>query len=217
MLRRQIRQAEPVGVEQPDTQPTDGAMTSAKGDDVAADDTNAAVGREIVNPVSGERIIIRQSGAQTGGKLLAFDLYLPPGGHVPARHAHPAQQETFTVVEGQMRFRLGRRTIIAQPGQTIAIPIGVAHWFGNAGTQVAHARVEVRPALRMQELFETTEALGQASHARGAWLIQLASLARIVLEFQREVAVPDVPAPLVRLALAPLAMLGRRAERAASR
>lgn len=217
MLGRQIRQAEPVEVGQSDTRPTDGVMTSAADDDAAGDDANAAVGREIVNPVSGERIIIRQSGAQTGGKLLAFDLYLPPGGHVPARHAHPAQQETFTVVEGQMRFRLGRRTIIAQPGQTIAIPVGVAHWFGNAGTQVAHARVEVRPALRMQELFETTEALGQATPERSAWLTRVAGLARIVLEFQREVAVPDVPAPLVRLALAPLASLGRRADRVAKR
>ncbi|HET9109620.1 MAG TPA: hypothetical protein VFN78_02230, partial [Ktedonobacterales bacterium] len=98
----------------------------------------------------------------------------------------------------------------AQPGQTIAIPIGVAHWFGAVGTQVVHARVEVRPALRMQELFETTESLGRATHERGAWLTRLADLARIVLEFQHEVAVPDVPAPLVRLALAPLASLGRR-------
>ena len=212
MLGRQIRQAEPGGVGQSGVQPSGGATMSA-----ADDEANTEDRREIVNPVSGERIIIRQSGAQTGGKLLAFDLYLPPGGHVPARHAHPAQQETFTVVEGRMRFRLGGRTIIAQPGQTITIPTGVAHWFGNAGTQVAHARVEVRPALRMQELFETTEALGQASHERGGWLARLASLARIVLEYQREVAVPDVPAPLVRLALAPLAMLGRRAGRAASR
>lgn len=211
MLGRQIRQAEPASVGQSDTQPSDGAMTNAASDDTADDGASAEVGREIINPVSGERIIIRQSGAQTGGKLLAFDLYLPPGGHVPARHAHPAQQETFTVVEGQMRFRLGWRTIIAQPGQTITIPTGVAHWFGAVGTEVAHARVEVRPALRMQEMFETTEALAsETSHTRGAWLTRLANLASIVLEFQHEVAVPDVPAPLVRLALAPLAMLGRR-------
>ncbi|HZC05399.1 MAG TPA: cupin domain-containing protein [Ktedonobacterales bacterium] len=174
-----------------------------------ADNVGAGAGREIVNPVSGERIIIRQSGAQTGGKLLSFDLYLPPGGHVPAGHTHPVQEERFTVVEGQMRFRLGRRTILAQPGQTIIIPSGAAHWFGNAGAGVAHARVEVRPALRMQELFETTEALGQAHRTLGARLTELFGLARVVLEFQREIAVPHIPPPLVRLALAPLAWVGR--------
>lgn len=168
------------------------------------------VGREIVNPISGERIVIRTSGAQTGGQLLAFDLYLPPGGHVPAGHRHPAQVEQFTVVAGQMRFRLGRRAILALPGETITIPRGAAHWFGNPGAQVAQARVEVRPALRMEELFETTEALGAATPRRGAWLTRLADLAQVVLEFQREVAVPYVPAALVRAGLAPLAWLGRR-------
>lgn len=174
--------------------------------------TRVAEARVIENPVSGERIIIRQSGAQTNGELLAFDLYLPPGGHVPAGHAHPVQQERFTVVAGTIRFRLGRRSFLACPGETITIPPGAAHWFGNAGDEVAHARVEVRPALRMEELFETTEAIGQEPGVRGGGLARLgwlADLSLIVLEFQRELAVPHVPARLVKVALAPLAWLGR--------
>jgi quercetin dioxygenase-like cupin family protein len=186
----------------------------------AADEMDRAEesGREIVNPVSGERIIIRQSGAQTGGQLLEFDLYLPPGGHVPARHAHPSQEERFTVVAGRMRFRLGRRAFVAQVGETVTIPVGVAHWFGAAGAEAAQARVQVRPALRMQELFEMTEALGQSSAGarRGAWLARLADLAQVVLDYQREVAVPHIPVPVVRIALAPLAWLGRRRSRRAA-
>lgn len=180
----------------------------------AGDEAGEAVlvAREIVNPISGERIIIRQSGAQTGGQLLEFDLYLPPGGHVPARHAHPSQEERFTVVAGRMRFRLGRRAFVAQPGETVTIPVGVAHWFGAAGGQAARARVQVRPALRMQELFEMTEALSQstAGAAHGAWLARLSDLAHVALEYQREVAMPHIPAPIVRVMLAPLAWLGRR-------
>ena len=80
-----------------------------------------AAGRVIENPISGERIVIRESGAQNGGRLLVFDLYLPPGAHVPARHVHPAQEEQFTVVAGRMRFRLGRRTILARPGDTVLL------------------------------------------------------------------------------------------------
>ncbi len=52
------------------------------------------------------------------------------------------------MVAGQMRFRLGRfgrRTILARPGDTVRVPAGTAHWFGNAGAGVAHARVEARP------------------------------------------------------------------------
>ena len=179
----------------------------------ASSEPISATGRVINNPISGERIVIRESGAQTGGQLLSFDLFLPPGGHVPSGHVHPAQEERFTVVTGSMRFRLGRHTIRANPGETVLVPAGTAHWFGNAGADVAHARVEVRPALRMEELFETTEALALKGHFRGTRLPRLSDLAHILIEFQREVSVPNIPPFLVRVALAPLAWLGRRRNR----
>ncbi|MDE3229006.1 MAG: cupin domain-containing protein [Chloroflexota bacterium] len=170
-------------------------------------------GRVIVNPISGERIVIQVSGEETGGKLLVFDLYLPPGAHVPARHTHPAQEERFTVVSGRMRFRIGRvgwRSILAGPGEAIRVPAGTAHWFGNPGPRMSHARVEVRPALRMQELFEATEAIGIAYPHQAGRRLRLTDLARVALEFQREVAVPNVPTFLVRILLTPVAWASRR-------
>jgi quercetin dioxygenase-like cupin family protein len=174
-------------------------------------------GRVIVNPVSGERIVVRQSGRDTDGRLFAFDLFLPPGGHVPAGHAHPTQRERFTVMEGSMRFRLGRRTILATPGDSVEIPPRTSHWFGNAGPSVAHARVEVRPALRMEEFFEATEEIGRAGHIPGTRLPRVSDLARVMLEFRQEVAAPYVPALVVRAVLAPFAWFGnRRARRQAA-
>jgi quercetin dioxygenase-like cupin family protein len=180
---------------------------------VTGSETIPAAGQVITNPISGERIVIRQSAAQTGGRLLAFDLFLPPGAHVPARHVHPVQEEQFTVMAGRMRFRMGRfgrRTILADPGDMVLVAAGTAHWFGNAGVGVAYARVEVRPALRMEELFESAAAMGRARLLPGVRLPRPSDLALFLLEFQRELAVPDVPAFLVRALLAPLAWLGRR-------
>jgi quercetin dioxygenase-like cupin family protein len=174
-----------------------------------ADRRAPAEGRVIMNPISGERIVIRESGAVTGGRLLSFDLFLPVGCHVPARHVHPHQEERFTVVAGRMRFRLGRHAVLAGQGETVLVPAGTAHWFGNAGPDIAHARVEVRPALRMEELFERTEAMGRSGHLRGTRLPRLSDLAVVLLEFQRELAVPSVPAFIVLAVLAPLAWLGR--------
>src|SRR5947209_7148978 len=142
-----------------------------------------AAGRVIDNPISGERIVIRESGAQTGGRLLSFDLFLPPGAHVPARHVHPVQEEQFTVMAGRMRFRLGRRTVLANPGDTVLVPAGTAHWFGNVGAGVAHARVEARPALRMEEMFETAAAMVVAEPFPGARLPRLSDLALLLIEF----------------------------------
>jgi quercetin dioxygenase-like cupin family protein len=159
----------------------------------------------IVNPVSGEYIVIRASRAQTGGRLLAFDLFLPPRGHVPARHAHPTQEERFTVVHGVLRFRVDGRTIVAAAGETVRIPPRTAHWFGNPGPLVAHALVEVRPALRMEELLEASTRLGR-SRGFARWHVPaLTPLVRLLLEFQSELAVPWVPPALLRVVLRSLA------------
>ncbi|HWE64911.1 MAG TPA: hypothetical protein VHB98_24620, partial [Chloroflexota bacterium] len=83
-------------------------------------------------------------------------------------------------------------------------------WFGNAGAGVSHARVEVRPALRMEELFESAAAMGVARYVPGTQMPRLSELALFLREFQRELAVPEVPAFLVRAFLAPFAWLGRR-------
>lgn len=114
------------------------------------------------------------------------------------------------MIAGRMRFRLGRRTVLANPGETVLIPPGVAHWFGNPGSEVSHARVEVRPALRMEELFEATEAMGRSGHIPGTRLPHPADLAAVLLEFRRELAAPNLPPFLVGALLAPLAWLGRR-------
>jgi quercetin dioxygenase-like cupin family protein len=167
----------------------------------------------IINPASGERIVVTAGGAETAGRLLAFDLDLPPGAHVPARHVHPVQTERFTVVAGRMRFTLGRRTVLAGPGETVVVPPGVPHWFGNAGPGIARVRVEVRPALRMEELLAASEAMGEPRRVLGTRVPRLRAFARFMLEFERELAVPDVPPFLVRAILTPLAWLDRRRRR----
>jgi quercetin dioxygenase-like cupin family protein len=173
--------------------------------------------RVIVNPVSGETIVIQTSGAETGGRLLVFDLFLPPATHVPARHVHPIQTEQFTVLAGRIRFRLGRQTILAEPSDTVLVPAGTSHWFGNAGPGPAHVRVEVRPALRMEELLEASAAMTVGVGFFGRRLPRLTDLARLLVEFQRELAVPDVPPVVSRAALALFAWLGqRRARRGAT-
>lgn len=198
---------------------SDPAIRSVEPRHVTGSGEILAAGHVIDNPISGEHIVIRESGAQTGGQLLSFDLFLPPGAHVPARHVHPAQEERFTVIEGRMRFRLGRfgrRAILAHPGDTVIVPAGTAHWFGNASAGVAHALVEARPALRMEEMFESAATMGVARYIPGARMPRLSELAIFLIEFRRELAVPEVPASVVRTVLAPLAWLGRRRRRDAT-
>jgi len=158
-------------------------------------------GRIIQNPASGERIVLRRTATETGGRLCEFELHLAPGARVPAGHLHPEQEERFTVLDGRVRFRLGRRSMIAGRGQTVTVRPGVAHWFANAGPAQARLLVEARPALHMEDLLETAARLG----TRPGPL----EVALFLREFEREVRSPILPR-LVARAVRPVAWIGAR-------
>ena len=164
----------------------------------------------IENPLSGEQITIRRTSADTGGAALEWELVLAPGGRVPSSHAHPEQEEVFTVLAGQLRFRVGVRRVIANPGDTVRIPPGTVHHFANTGSRPARVAVRTSPALGMQELLETAAALAQDQHAAARRLPRPTDLALFMRDFQREVRAPYLPAPLVRAVLSPLARLARQ-------
>ena len=72
-------------------------------------------GDVVENPVTGERAVVRIGTEQTSGELLVVDLYVRPGGAVMGEHLHPAIEERFTVLRGQVGFRLLGRDAIAEP------------------------------------------------------------------------------------------------------
>jgi quercetin dioxygenase-like cupin family protein len=169
----------------------------------------AFAGQVLDNPISGERITFRKTAADTGGELLAIDLELSPDGHVPGAHVHPIQEERFEVVKGTMKFRKGIRTITAHAGDTVVVPAGALHRFENAGDVVAHGRVEVRPALKMEQLFETTVALAREGRTTRSGMPHPLELALFMREFEQEVTAPFA-ASLVNAVLTPLVWVARR-------
>jgi mannose-6-phosphate isomerase-like protein (cupin superfamily) len=171
-------------------------------------------GQTITNPVSGERFTFLKTAADTDGELLAFEVELTPDGAVPGAHVHAEQEERFEVVSGQVKFRKGFKTIVAEAGDVVTVPKKTVHKFSNVGGTNAIMRVEVRPALRMEELFETTVALAEDGRTMKSGMPKPLDLALFVREFRREVQGPFPPAPIQRAALAPLAWIARRRGRA---
>jgi quercetin dioxygenase-like cupin family protein len=170
----------------------------------------AYAGQTLDNPITGERIIFRETAADTDGELLAIDLILAPDGHVPGAHVHPAQEERFEVTSGTMKFRLGRKKVIAQAGDVVVVPAGSVHKFANAGEEPAHVRVEVRPALKMEQLFEDAVALANEGRTNGKGMPKPLDLALFVREYEDEVRAPFPPAPIVRAVMAPLVWIAKR-------
>jgi quercetin dioxygenase-like cupin family protein len=170
----------------------------------------AYAGKVLENPVSGERITFRKTASDTDGQLLEFDLELTPEGHVPGKHVHPSQEERFEVLGGTMKFKMGRRTVIAEAGEVVTVPAGVAHRFANGGDEAAHVRVQVRPALEMERLFETAVALAEEGRTTGKGMPKPLDLALFVSEFSDEVQGAFPPVWIQRATLAPLAWIARK-------
>jgi quercetin dioxygenase-like cupin family protein len=178
--------------------------------------TKVTPGTTLENPITGERFTFTDTAATTGGELLAFELALRPGGAVPIPHVHPIQTERFEVVEGRMRFRLGLRTRVAGPGEVVEVAPGVAHAFANPGPDEARVRVEVRPALAMEEMLAEVVAMARAGRMTRRGLprnpLALADLAR---RYDREAHAPLLTIGVQRVLLAPLVLSARHPRAAA--
>ena len=121
----------------------------------------AYAGEEIQNPVTGERLIFRQTARQTDGELLQLEYFMRPGGFVATAHIHAAQEEHWQLISGTGQFRIGKEKFTAGRGETVLAPAGAAHIFRNHGDQELHAIIEFRPALDLEGMFETFFGLAQ--------------------------------------------------------
>jgi mannose-6-phosphate isomerase-like protein (cupin superfamily) len=115
----------------------------------------ARAGQTISNPVSGERVEFRQTGADTGDELLQWVHVLEPGRRVPADHVHWAQEERFEILSGTATVRLVKQTLILKPGDVLLIPATKPHGLRNEGTEQLRVLTELRPAMCTEHYFET--------------------------------------------------------------
>src|SRR3990172_1055205 len=110
----------------------------------------AKQGDVIENPVTGERIVFRQTSAGTNGELLQFELTLKPHGFVPVEHVHSRQEERVEVVSGSVRYRLGGKEESLSAGQAAVLPPSIPHTLWNDTDDEAHLIMEMRPPLGVE-------------------------------------------------------------------
>ena len=166
-------------------------------------------GDTIENPVTGERLVFRKTSRETGGQAVVIETYVQPNGFVAAAHVHPSQEERFEVLRGSVGFKIGRKKLVAGPGQRITVPAGTPHKFWNAGDDTLCFRAEVRPALRFESLIETMFGLAADGKTNKKGMPNPLRLAVIANHHFDVVRLPVVPQVLQKMALVPGALLGR--------
>lgn len=166
-------------------------------------------GQTIENSVTGERIVFRKTSRETNGAAVVTETFVQPNGFVAAAHVHPSQEERFEVLSGSVGFKIGRKKLVAGPGQRLTVPAGTPHRFWNAGDDVAHFVCEVRPALQFESLLETMFALAADGKTNRKGMPNPLRLAVIANAHFDTVQLPFPPALLQRIALAMGAPMGK--------
>jgi len=166
-------------------------------------------GQTLRNRVTGETLVFRTTSADTDGERVVVETFVEPNGAVAAAHVHPAQEERFEVLAGEVEFRLGKRKLVAKPGDRVLVPAGTPHRFRNVGDETAHFVCEVTPALGFEQLIETMFSLAEDGKVNRKGMPNPLRLAVIAKHHFGDVQLPFPPAWLQRLGLALGAPLGR--------
>jgi quercetin dioxygenase-like cupin family protein len=115
----------------------------------------AQVGQVIEHPLTGERVTFLETAASTGGEKLRLGIEMAPRGALPGSHSHPGAEERFVVTAGRVQMTRSGKTSIFDVGETVIVPAGEGHTWGNPFDEPAAIAVDLCPALRMETFFET--------------------------------------------------------------
>jgi mannose-6-phosphate isomerase-like protein (cupin superfamily) len=148
----------------------------------------ARAGDELVNPLTGERIVFRRTAAETAGRLLEMDDFWTRPGHRAPEHVHPQMQERWEILAGNAAFRIGGVERIARPGQVVVATAGVPHLAWNPIEEPVVLRIQMSPALGWEAFIERLFALACAEHAAPPAVPDPAPVLELLSEFPREIA-----------------------------
>lgn len=96
-------------------------------------------GETIEGPAGGP-LTFKARARQTGGSLTAFENVIAPGDGPPI-HTHRDEDESWYVLSGHLRFRLGDDLHEAPQGTFVFVPRGAVHAFQNIGLGPARVLV----------------------------------------------------------------------------
>ncbi len=97
---------------------------------------------------------VKISGSDTDGDLAIFEQTSLSQGKGTPLHVHPNQDETFYVLEGAYKFKVGDNLFDMKSGDTIFLPRNVPHAWTQA-SEKGKMLVTFQPAGKLEEFFFT--------------------------------------------------------------
>jgi quercetin dioxygenase-like cupin family protein len=149
---------------------------------------------------------------ETNGELLRYEACFRPRGILTKEHVHPHQAERHELVSGNLALSVDGAVRPLVPGEAVDVPAGVPHALVARDDAPMCLRVELRPALRWETVFETAAQLaaGPMRVWRGRGYPNPLLLAMFASEYEPEIHATRPPLAVQRMVLRPLAVIAER-------
>jgi quercetin dioxygenase-like cupin family protein len=170
----------------------------------------ATPGQTLENPITGERIVFRQTARETGGRSLVIDHFLKPHTGTFPEHVQLNQQERFEILAGIATYRLNGVQNIARAGEVIVVPHGAPHrnpW--NESDQELVFRHETSPDLGSEVFFESLFSLAQDGKTNHKGEVSALQLIVIGAGLESQTYVTNNPIFIQRLMIPVFGTIGR--------
>jgi quercetin dioxygenase-like cupin family protein len=106
----------------------------------------------VEDPVLRQRYEFRRE-----GDVLTVEAWVDPGGGVTP-HVHPAIEEHFRVLDGEIEFLVDRSWVTTAE---VVVPAGARHAYRNASDRPAHMICEATPPMELEEFLTDIAALSR--------------------------------------------------------
>jgi quercetin dioxygenase-like cupin family protein len=109
--------------------------------------------RIVLSPDEGQTVWLRKlgirfmiGGEETGDNFALVEHPIGPRALAAPMHTHRYEDEYTYVLEGEIGVQIGKKVLVARPGDLVFKPRGVPHAFWNAADELARALEIISPA-----------------------------------------------------------------------
>ena len=154
----------------------------------------------------GEYLVVR-SHDETGGEYVEMEWTLPASAFAPPPHRHPAQTESYEILEGALEVMIDGDWQRLETGDSATVPVGANHTFRLVGEEV-RVRNFHRPGTHFDSFIASQHRFVTSPRYRGLKRPATAFAMAAAWHEHRDLLVPTNP--VLRAAVAAFAPLGRR-------
>jgi quercetin dioxygenase-like cupin family protein len=139
-------------------------------------------------------------------EALEVEAVYGPGGSPPPAHFHPAQDEHFEVLDGELRARVDGVEHTLGPGDKLDIPRGTKHQMWNASAAESRVRWLTSPAGRTEQWFRAVDRVVREAGGKQPGPLAFGTL---LAEYGDVFRLAVAPEPVLRPVVAALGAAGR--------